>query len=82
MTAGLKWIKSSHSGTESNDCVEVSLRWFKSSHSGQESNECVEVADHPQAVHIRDSKHKDGPCLAIRPHSWGRFASYAEAGAA
>lgn len=36
------------------------LAWFKSSYSGAEGGQCVEVAACPEAVHVRDSKDKEG----------------------
>ncbi|TDD63569.1 DUF397 domain-containing protein [Actinomadura rubrisoli] len=53
------WRKSSHSGTQQGDCVEVAnlSSWRKSSHSGtNEQSVCVEVADLSLGVGIRDSK--------------------------
>ena len=49
------------------------LRWFKSSYSGSEGDSCVEVAHAPGAVHVRDSKEKDGATLRFEPVAWGRF---------
>jgi hypothetical protein len=39
---GLLWTKSSYSGSEGGNCVEVA--WRKSSHSGSDGGDCVEVA--------------------------------------
>ncbi|MFJ6008847.1 DUF397 domain-containing protein, partial [Streptomyces halstedii] len=52
----LTWFKSSYSGSEGGDCVEVAYNWHKSTHSSDQGGNCVEVAAHPTAVHIRDSK--------------------------
>lgn len=41
----LRWWKSSHSGGEGGECVEVATTWRKSSHSGGEGGNCVEVAN-------------------------------------
>ncbi|MEU9016101.1 DUF397 domain-containing protein [Actinomadura sp. NPDC048394] len=38
------WRKSSHSGSQGSECVEVAAVWRKSSHSGSVGQECVEVA--------------------------------------
>ncbi|MFE7836912.1 DUF397 domain-containing protein [Streptomyces sp. NPDC057474] len=53
------------------------LEWFKSSYSTNDGPECVEVAFAPDAIHIRDSKHLQGPQLAFTPHQWTAFVSYA-----
>jgi hypothetical protein len=53
------------------------LNWFKSSYSGSEGDSCVEVACRPDAVHVRDSKEKDGPRLAVTPAAWADFIGYA-----
>ncbi|MGW0992597.1 DUF397 domain-containing protein [Streptomyces sp. NPDC002523] len=50
------------------------LAWFKSSYSdGPEGDSCVEIAVAPRTVHIRDSKHTEGPRLAVTPESWADF---------
>ncbi|MGW1005158.1 DUF397 domain-containing protein [Streptomyces sp. NPDC002520] len=50
------------------------LAWFKSSYSdGTEGDSCVEIAIAPRTVHIRDSKHTEGPRLAVAPESWADF---------
>lgn len=53
------------------------LNWFKSSYSGSEGDSCVEVAYRPDAVHVRDSKDKDGPRLPLSPAAWADFVTYA-----
>ncbi|MGW2468942.1 DUF397 domain-containing protein [Streptomyces bauhiniae] len=72
-TEPLTWFKSSYSGTQGGDCVEVSLSWFKSSYSGAEGGQCVEVAVTPTIVHIRDSKTSTGPTLHLSPTTWANF---------
>jgi len=69
----LAWFKSSHSGSEGGDCLEVAYAWRKSSYSGSQGGDCVEVAAHPSAVHIRDSKIPDGGILTVSPAAWNRF---------
>ncbi|MFG3079886.1 DUF397 domain-containing protein [Streptomyces parvulus] len=50
------------------------LAWFKSSYSDTSNpSDCVEVAIAHTAVHIRDSKHPDGPRLMVRPSVWTAF---------
>ena len=71
----LAWFKSSYSdGNEGDSCVEVALDWFKSSYSsGAEADSCVEIATEPHTVHVRDSKHTEGPRLAFAPAAWADF---------
>ena len=38
-----EWRKSSRSGSNGGQCVEISVTWSKSSHSGGNGGECVEV---------------------------------------
>ena len=59
----------------------LGLAWFKSSYSsGSEGDSCVEIATTPGAVHIRDSKHVEGPRLALTSGAWARFVTYASEG--
>lgn len=53
------------------------LKWFKSSYSTDDGPACVEVALTPTTIHIRDSKHTQGPQLTLRPQDWAAFISYA-----
>ncbi|MER5223317.1 DUF397 domain-containing protein [Streptomyces flaveus] len=53
------------------------LAWFKSSYSSASGDDCVEVATCPDTVHVRDSKDKQGPQLALSPATWTDFVSYA-----
>ncbi|MFI8502672.1 DUF397 domain-containing protein [Streptomyces sp. NPDC085524] len=69
----LRWFKSSYSGSEGDDCVEVALSWHKSTYSSSEGDNCVEVAACTEAVHIRDSKVTAGPELAVTPTAWTEF---------
>ncbi|MFE6907719.1 DUF397 domain-containing protein [Streptomyces erythrochromogenes] len=69
----LRWFKSSFSGSQGDDCVEVALSWHKSTYSGIGGNSCVEVAACPGAVHVRDSKVTAGPELAVTPGVWTAF---------
>ncbi|MGW5331228.1 DUF397 domain-containing protein [Streptomyces bauhiniae] len=72
-TKSLIWFKSSYSGPEGGNCVEVSLAWFKSSYSGTQGGDCVEVATCPDTVHVRDSKTSAGPTLHLSPTAWADF---------
>ncbi|MFF4399069.1 DUF397 domain-containing protein [Streptomyces sp. NPDC001480] len=49
------------------------LDWFKSSYSGSEGDDCVEVVHTPGAVHVRDSRKKEGSRFASSPSVWGDF---------
>ncbi|MFC6983483.1 DUF397 domain-containing protein [Streptomyces cirratus] len=73
MTHALAWFKSSYSGSEGGNCLEVAYHWHKSSYSGDAGGDCVEVAAHPAAVHVRDSKVSDGPVLTVSPATWIAF---------
>ncbi|TDB88506.1 DUF397 domain-containing protein [Actinomadura sp. KC216] len=65
------WRKSSHSGNEGQECVEVAAFWRKSSHSGSEGQMCVEVAAlTSEGVALRDSKDTEEQMLAIAPSAW------------
>ncbi|MGP4083511.1 DUF397 domain-containing protein [Streptomyces sp. KR55] len=76
-TTELAWFKSSYSGSEGDDCVEIALSWRKSSYSSGSQGDCVEVAACPGLVHVRDSKDKEGAQLTLAPDAWRRFLSYA-----
>jgi Domain of unknown function (DUF397) len=76
------WFKSSYSGQNGGNCVEVAVQlpestWLKSSYSGANGGNCVEVAAEPSAVHVRDSKDKQGPSLSFTPQAWAAFAAFA-----
>jgi hypothetical protein len=52
------------------------LAWFKSSHSsGPDGNSCVEIAIAPHTIHVRDSKHTEGPRLVLTPEAWVGFVA-------
>ena len=72
----LVWIKSSYSGGEGGECVEVAYDWRKSSYSGGEGGQCLEVAAHPHVVHVRDSKETGGPVLDFPQGKWSEFVRY------
>ncbi len=52
------------------------LKWFKSSYSGSQGDSCVEIAHAPAAVHVRDSKDKEGPRFEVSLSAWGDFLGY------
>jgi hypothetical protein len=71
------WRKSSYSGGNSGDCLEVSeayATWRKSTYSGGESGDCLEVNDACTAhVPVRDSKNPHGPAVIFAPAAWTSF---------
>ncbi|MEU5095027.1 DUF397 domain-containing protein [Streptomyces sp. NPDC020996] len=73
------WFKSSYSSASGDDCVEVAFEaaWFKSSYSSGSGDDCIEVALTPTTVHVRDSKHRRGPRLALSPAAWTAFVANA-----
>jgi uncharacterized protein DUF397 len=79
MSGELAWFKSSYSGSEGGDCLEVAYAWHKSSHSGDEGGECVEVATCPHTIHIRDSKNPTGPTLTLPSTTWASFTAFTRA---
>ncbi|MEV0484188.1 DUF397 domain-containing protein [Streptomyces sp. NPDC050508] len=57
------------------------LAWFKSSYSGGTNGEsCVEIAVAPRTVHVRDSKHTEGPRLTLTPAAWTEFVTHPRTG--
>ncbi|QYX78006.1 DUF397 domain-containing protein [Streptomyces akebiae] len=78
-TNELAWFKSSYSGTEGDNCVEVALEWRKSTYSSPQGDDCIEVATTPTAIHIRDSKDTTRPHFDLGPSAWAAFVSFAAA---
>ena len=75
------WRKSSHSGSNGGNCVQVAAAWRKSSYSGSNGGGCVEVADDlPGVVAVRGSKDPGGPVLAFTPEDWRAFTAAIKAG--
>ncbi|MFD4558589.1 DUF397 domain-containing protein [Streptomyces sp. NPDC058469] len=72
-TPKLAWFKSSYSSGSGDNCVEIALSWHKSSYSSSSSGDCVEIATCPSTIHIRDSKHTQGPQLTLAPTTWIEF---------
>ncbi len=79
------WRKSSFSGQEGGNCVEVAAlleaTWTKSSRSAENGGNCVEVAGLSRAVAIRDSKNPRGPVLVVSVAEWPNFLDRAKSGA-
>lgn len=71
------WRKSSYSGGESGNCLEVNeayADWRKSSYSGGNSGDCLEVNDACTAcVPVRDSKNPTGPTIEFAATAWTPF---------
>lgn len=73
------WRKSSFSGPNGGDCIEVgavvldAADWRKSSRSGQGGGQCVEVAPGQAVVGVRDSKNPEGPALLFGSAVWSAF---------
>ncbi|SFM83443.1 protein of unknown function [Streptomyces sp. cf124] len=76
-TTELAWLKSSYSGTEGDNCVEVALQWRKSTYSGTAGDNCIEVAPTSTTIHIRDSKDITRPHLGLGPAAWAAFVAHA-----
>lgn len=77
ITPELSWFKSSYSGGDGDNCVEVAVDWFKSSYSGSENDKCVEVALRPEAIQVRDSKDREIRPLVVAPTAWAAFTALA-----
>jgi Domain of unknown function (DUF397) len=75
--AGVRFVKSSYSGDDGGNCVEVGwagVRFVKSSYSSDDGGQCVEVATGAGVVGIRDSKlGAAGPVLALSPAAFTAF---------
>jgi Domain of unknown function (DUF397) len=75
------WRKSTRSGGNGGNCVEVAARWRKSTRSGGNGGDCVEVADNlAGVVAVRDSKDRGGPVLVFGADVWAAFVAGARNG--
>jgi hypothetical protein len=76
------WRKSSYSGDNGGQCVEIGT-WHKSSYSTQNGGECVEVREtgRGHVIAVRDSKDPEGPVLAFGSGEWQSFTDQVKAGA-
>ncbi|GAA2858295.1 DUF397 domain-containing protein [Streptosporangium fragile] len=63
-----KWFKSSFSGDNGGDCVEVAE--LKNTADGP-----AHKAGHPDLIAVRDSKDPDGPTLFFTPAEWEAFVN-------
>ncbi|MBO2451110.1 DUF397 domain-containing protein [Actinomadura barringtoniae] len=68
----MQWRKSSYTGSNGGDCVELA-GWRKASASGSNGGACVELANELNMVAVRDSKDPDGPMLSF---GVGAFRSF------
>ncbi|MFC9234105.1 DUF397 domain-containing protein [Streptomyces decoyicus] len=70
------WTKSSYSGANGGNCIEVALTWMKSSYSDRDGGDCIEIAPGiPDAVPVRDSKDPHGPVLVFPTGGWSSFVA-------
>lgn len=74
------WRKSSRSGANGGECVEVAALWRKSSRSGANGGECVELAGCNCGVAVRDSKNPHGPKLTFPAAAWQTFTRSVKTG--
>ncbi|MCT9077523.1 DUF397 domain-containing protein [Streptomyces fulvoviolaceus] len=74
----LQWFKSTYSGSEGGQCLEVAYTWRKSSYSSDEGGQCVEIATCPHTIHIRDSKTPNGPTFQVSSTAWAAFVAGAQ----
>jgi hypothetical protein len=68
---GSAWRKSSYSGSNGGDCVEVGT-WRKSSYSAANGGECVEVTS-GTAIRVRDTADRGGVTLSVPATAWTAF---------
>ena len=69
------WRKSSYSGGQGGQCVEVgNATWRKSSFSSGQGGQCVEVAN-ADGIAVRDTTDRDGGTLIFSTEAWGRFTA-------
>jgi hypothetical protein len=67
------WRKSSYSGNNGGECVEVAT-WRKASYSGGNGGACVEAGVAARGhVLVRDTTNREGAVLDIPAESWERF---------
>ena len=68
---GAAWQKSSYSGSQGDNCVEVA--WRKSSYSGTQGDNCVEVGPAATTVSVRDTKNRPAGMISVSARTWARF---------
>ncbi|MEE1939748.1 DUF397 domain-containing protein [Streptomyces sp. TRM 70361] len=77
-TADLAWFKSSYSGSQGGECVEVAVEWRapgsgERGGTGPADGRPTGAAARPGTVHIRDSKGGRPSSLAFTPGAWSAF---------
>jgi len=72
----MEWRKATASATGA--CVEVAVEWHKAQASGEGG--CVEIKQAAGTVHVRDSKHRDGPILHYTQTEWAAFLAGVKSG--
>ena len=70
----MDWRKSTYSGSQGGNCVEVGNDWRKSSYSGGQGGDCVEVST-DGAVLVRDTTNRGGATLRIPANAWASFTT-------
>ena len=66
-----RWRKSTYSGNNGGNCVEVgNAAWRKSSYSGNNGGACVEVGSAVRAVVVRDTTNRAGAVLRVSAGAW------------
>lgn len=77
------WRKSSYSGANGGNCVEVAeisgANWRTSPWSGPDGGSCIQVAGLPGSIAVHDSKGPDGPALFFTPAEWAAFTARVKA---
>jgi hypothetical protein len=76
------WRKSSYSGGNGSNCVEVATAWRKSSYSAPNGSNCVEVASSGTAARVilvRDTKDRAITPLEFTAPAWRHFAAILKA---
>ena len=69
------WRKSSYSGNNGGECVEVAT-WRKASYSGGNGGACVEAGVAARGrVLVRDTTNREGAVLDIPAEAWDRFTA-------
>jgi len=53
--------------------LDTKMPWRKSSYSGDANGNCVEVAAAPGAVHVRDTKDREGGTQRFDATAWSAF---------
>ena len=67
MSIAREWFKSSYSGSEGGNCLEVAYDRPASGHH---------TGPRDAAVHIRDSKNPTGPTLTLTTATWAAFTEH------